>query len=186
MKKIWEVAENGTIRFTVGPSDGTTGPLWITRLMRGAKRIGDYAMGSLLSPDFVPTTGVTTKMIVLSSRMFFGENNRATVEQIRSAALSRWGATSPSADTACLAREMLSDDDLRAMATDLGMGMNTDTYLERITFFHQPIRSFITHRPGAPDLLAVSLEGLGHKLDGSCGKPDTTPGRHNAFAFAIG
>src|SRR3989338_6914714 len=51
--------EDGVIYFSV-TSDGTTGEDWITRLESKGFRVGDYAKQVRRSPDFKPTSGVTT------------------------------------------------------------------------------------------------------------------------------
>lgn len=166
-----EVTKDGVIRFTV-TSDGTTGPQWIVRLMKNGKRIGDYGMGCLLSPDFKPTTGITTKMVVLPGEMFFAEEDRASTSRIRSEAARRWKATNPNAETACLIREKFSDEELQAMG------------LVYIAVCHEPIKVYGCHVPGHPNILSVSRHGYGNWLDAFCGKPDRKWDRHGGFGFA--
>ena len=173
MAKTWKKDRHGVIRFSV-TSDGTTGPQWIPRLMKMGKRISDYGMGSLLSPDFKPTRGVTTKVVVLPGEMFFKEEDRATTERIRDEARPRLGAFAPNAETACLTREMFSDEDLK----DMGF-----VY---IAVCHEPIRVYGCHVPGHPNILSVSRHGYGHWLDAFSGKPDRRWNRHGAFAFDEG
>jgi hypothetical protein len=166
----WEVVD-GVIHFTV-TSDGTTGPQWIERLRKNAKWIGDYAMSALLSPDFIPTTGVTTKMAVLPGEWFFKEEKRATTIEIREKAKRQWKLVSPAAETACLARCKFSDKDLEAMG------------LVYIAVCHEPVKVYGCQVLGHPNLLGVSRHGHGHWLEGYCGKPDSIWDRHGGFAFA--
>lgn len=171
MQNGWKSSGGGVIRFAV-TSEGTTGPQWIERLLRNGKRIGDYGMSALLSPDFMPTIGITTNMVVLPGTMFFQEENRATTMQIREAARTQWNAISPNAEVACLIRERFSDKDLEAMG------------LVYIAVCHEPIRVYGCHVPGHPNILNVSRHGYGHWLDAFCGKPDQRWDRHGGFGFA--
>ena len=161
----WQVWD-GVIYFTV-TSDGTTGPQWIERLKKKGKRVGDYAMGVLLSSDFKPTTGVTTKIAVLPSKLFFKEKNRATTSKILNLA-RRWKLIRPHAETTCLIRDKFSDKDIEAMG------------FVYIVVFHEPIKVSTGH----PNMLSASREGYGHLLDAVCGKPDRKWDRHGGFAFA--
>src|SRR3989344_110555 len=61
--------QDGVIYFSV-TSDGTTGPQWIERLEGKGFRLSDYAKSVLRSPDFKPTSGVTTEIAILKGMLF--------------------------------------------------------------------------------------------------------------------
>ncbi len=161
------VVDGGLVRFEV-TSDGTTGPQWVERLMRGGKRIGDYGMGVLLSPEFLPTSGIVTKVVVLPCGLFYDEQDRPTTSKICSYANQRGGLTRLNAEIACFIREFFSDKEIEQMG------------FEYIVAMHKAINI----STGYPNLLGVSSYGFGHWLEGYCGKEDTPWNRHGGFAFA--
>ena len=87
--------KGGVIYFNV-TSDGTTGENWITRLESKGFRVGDCPKQALRSPDFKPTSGVTTEVAVLKG-MLFEDNDK------------------PNAELACLIREKFTDKEIEAM-----------------------------------------------------------------------
>lgn len=66
--------EDNVIYFSV-TCDGTTGEDWIKRLEGKGFHVGDYAKQVLRSPDFKPTSGVTTEVAVLKGVLFL-DNDR--------------------------------------------------------------------------------------------------------------
>ncbi len=90
--------EDGAIYFSV-VSGGTTGENWIKRLPGTGFRVGYYAKKVLRSPDFKPTSGVTTEVAVLKG-MLFEDNDRIT-NKIRAQA-DRRKLSKPNAELACL------------------------------------------------------------------------------------
>ncbi len=166
--------ENGVIYFTLPPTDGTTGEAWIKRLEEKKFRISDYTKRVLRSPDFKPTSGVTTEIAVLKGMLFKG-NDRIT-KKIRTEA-DRRGWTKPNAEIACLIREMFSDKELEAMG------------LRWIVTMHRPIKDFV----GYPNLLDASRGGGddanrgggGRWLDACYDNPDNGWHRGFGFAFAV-
>jgi hypothetical protein len=127
-------------------SDGTTGPQWISRLEQKGFRLSADAKSVLRSPDFWPTNGVTYKIAVLKGTLFT-DSNRIT-KKIREEA-ERRKLEEPNAESACLIREMFSDEELE----DMGIWW--------IVVFHEPIKDFV----GDPRLLAVSRVHEGRWLD---------------------
>ena len=157
--------EDGVIYFTV-TSDGTTGPDWITRLEKQGFRIGSYVKRVLLSSAFEPTNGVATKIAVLKGE-FFEAGDRVT-ENIRAAA-TRSGFVPPSAEAACLIREMFTDKEIEAMG------------LWWIVIMHEPIND----SDGVPSLLGAGRGGVGRGLDARFGDPGRRWGCGGGFAFAV-
>jgi hypothetical protein len=103
--------EDGVIYFSV-TSDGTTGEEWINRLEGNDFRMINYPKSVLRSPDFKPTTGVTTKIGVLKG-MLFSDDDRIT-KKIRAEA-DRRTFTKPNAEVACLVRTKFTDPEIEAM-----------------------------------------------------------------------
>lgn len=147
--------EDGVIYFSV-TSDGTTGEDWIKRLSGNGFRVGDYAKQALRSPDFRPTSGVTTEVAVLKG-VFFKDNDR-TMKKIRAEADKRqW--TKSNAELGCLICEKFTEDqDIHAM------GLNS------IVAMHEPIDSA---------LLCADVDG-GLSVD-----RDNNWSRLDGFAFAV-
>src|SRR3989344_126121 len=137
--------EDGVIYFSV-ESDGTTGEDWITRLESKGFRVGDYAKQVLRSPDFKPTSGVTTEVAVLKG-MLFEDNDRIT-KKIRAEADKR-KLSKPNAELVCLIREKFTDKEIAAMG------------LIWIVAMHDPVHD----SDGDPRLLSASRGGTGQWLD---------------------
>lgn len=157
--------ENGVIYFSV-TSDGTTGPEWIDRLEKKDFRVSKRAQDILDSPDFKPTRGVTTEVVVLSGAMF-KDNNRIT-KKIRAEA-ERPNLLAPNAEIACLIREKFSDEELMAMG------------FWWIAIFHEPIED----SDGDPYLLTVYRYGDGRWLNTDYDNPDHSWNSAYGFAFAV-
>lgn len=117
--------KDGVIYFSV-TSDGTSGEEWIDRMFRCGCRVNDFAERSLRSPDFKPTSGVTTEVAVLKD-ILFGGNNLFT-KKIRAEADMR-KLSKPNAELALLIREKFTDKDIK----DMG--------LRCIVVMHEPINS---------------------------------------------
>jgi hypothetical protein len=145
-------------------SDGTTGSQWIKRLERKGFQTSDWARQVLNSPDFVPTSGVTTEIAVLKG-MLFEDADRIT-KNIRAEA-SRRNLTKPNPEVACLIREAFSDEVLETMG------------LSWIVVMHEPIKD----SGGGPRLLVVNRDG--RWLNADYGHPDGRWGRGNGFAFVV-
>jgi hypothetical protein len=157
--------QDGVIYFSV-TSDGTTGEDWIPRLESKGFRVGDYAKQVLCSPDFKPTSGVTTEIAILKG-MLFEENNRIT-KNIRAEADKR-KLLKPNAEVACLIREKFTDKEIEAMG------------LTWIIAMHEPIND----SDGAPALLNANRNGAGQWL-GSCDdRPGRSWDREDGFAFEV-
>ncbi len=118
--------ENGIIRFKV-TSDGTTGEGWVARLENKGFRVNDYAKQVLRSPDFKPSSGIATEIVVLKGSLF-KDDDRIT-KNIRAEADKRKLAK-PNAEVACLIREKFTDKEIEAMG------------LMWIVVMHEPIKDY--------------------------------------------
>ncbi len=163
-RQMWR-EQDGVIYLSV-TSDGTTGPEWIKRLEGKLFRLSDDAKSVLRSPDFKPTSGVTTEIAILKG-MLFEDSNRIT-KKIRAEADKRKLAT-PNAEVACLIRENFSDEDIEAMG------------LIWIVAMHEPIKDF----GGDPRLLRACRYGDGRWLRAYYDKPGSRWGREGGFAFVV-
>ena len=157
--------QDGVIYFSV-TSDGTTGEAWIKRLEEKGFRLSDYAKSVLRSPDFKPTSGVTTEIAVLKG-MLFEDNDRIT-KKIRAEA-DRRNLTKPYAEVACLIREKFTDQEIEAMG------------LWWVVAMHEPIKD----SDGDPDLLLTRRSGGGLWLDAYYGMPVRGWVRDYGFAFVV-
>lgn len=157
--------EDGVIYFSV-TSDGTEGVDWIKCLEGNGFRIGDYAKQVLRSPDFKPTSGVTTEVAVLNGTLF--EDNDRITKKIRAEADKR-KLDKPNAELACLIRLKFTDKEIEAMG------------LWYIVAMHEPIND----SDGVPDLLYASRGGGGRWLSACSDGPDDGWGRDDGFAFAV-
>ncbi len=157
--------EDGVIYFSV-TSDGTTGENWIKRLEGNGLRVGDYTKQVLRSPDFKPTSGVTTEVAVLKGTLF--EDNDRITKKVRAEADKR-KLSKPNAELACLIREKFTDKEIKQMG------------LRYIVAMHEPIND----SGGDPSLLIANRGNDGRWLDACRGGPDGRWGRDGGFAFAV-
>lgn len=157
--------EYGVIYFSV-TSDGTTGEDWIKRLEGNGFRVGNYAKQVLRSPDFKPTSGVTTEVAVLKG-MLFEDQSRIT-SKIRAEADKR-KLSKPNAELACLIREKFTDKEIEAMG------------LIWIVAMHEPIND----SDGDPHLLGASRDDDGRWLRAYRVRPGDGWDRGSGFAFAV-
>jgi len=156
--------KDGVIRFNV-TSDGTWGEILIKRLEGDGFNVDACAKQMLCSPDFKPTKGLTTEVVVLPGS-FFGDNDRRT-EKIRAEGALR-KLVVPNAELACLIREKFTDKEIEAMG------------LSFIVAMHKPFFN-CTH---GPHLLRAHGEGR-RWFSASRGEPDVWWGRDGGFAFAV-
>jgi len=157
--------EDGIIRFKV-TSDGTSGASWIERLEQGGYNVSNYAKQVLLSPDFNPTSGVTTEIVVMKGSLF--SNSERIIRNIRAEATKR-KYVAPNPEVACLIRVMFTDKEIE----DMG--------LWGIVAMHEPIKDF----DGDPDLLYASRHGEDRCLDTYSGDPDGGLPGDDGLAFAV-
>lgn len=157
--------EDGVIYFSV-TSDGTTGEDWIKRLEVNGFRVGDYAKQVLRSPDFKPTSGVTTEVVVLKGTLF-EDQNRIT-KKIRAEADKR-KLSKPNAELACLIRLKFTDKEIEAMG------------LIWIVAMHEPIND----SDGDPNLLNADRIDDGRWLHAYRVGPVDRWYRGGGFAFAV-
>lgn len=62
--------EGGVITIDLPPTSGMTGQDWIKQVEKKGNRMGDDGKKMLLSPDFVPTTGLVYRIKVLKNAVF--------------------------------------------------------------------------------------------------------------------
>jgi|GEM_PF-1630501 len=98
--KTWK--EKKCFAFFSVTSDGASGPQWISRLSSKGIAIDDFFKSRLLSDDFKPTSGVTTKLTVIKS-----EFEREEFKNL-SKKVQENGLKIPSWETLCLVRENFS------------------------------------------------------------------------------
>lgn len=178
--RLWH-EENGVIYFSV-ISNSTTGRKWIPRLRKNRFDVDYYSKGVLYSPDFKPTSGITTNVVVIKGILF--ADDERTILNIRNKAYAGTFTNgrrlfNPNAEVACLAREKLTNKDIEAMG------------LCSILVMHELISNGFANLPDW--LLAVS-RGSSGRFDAGClsahvGALDIgwrwELGRHIGFAFAI-
>lgn len=157
--------EDGVIRFSV-TSNGSTGSDWIERLEQGGYNVGDYARQVLLSPDFKPTKGVTTEIVVMKGSLF--SNNDRITRNIRAEATKR-KYVAPNPEVACLIRVMFTDKEIEQMG------------LWGIVVMHENIKD----SGGGPGLLCADRDGRGRWLNACYGDPDSGWSDGYGFAFAV-
>lgn len=117
--------EENVITFSV-TSDGTKGEDWITILEEKECLLTDCAKRVLRSPDFKPTSGVTTEVAVLMGVLFKRDTDRTT-GNIRTEAKHR-NLTEPHPEVACLIRDKFTNNKIN----DMG--------LEWIVTMHDPVK----------------------------------------------
>lgn len=120
----WVEHPTGEITFTV-LSDGMNGEGWIEKLQEKKYQIGGTARSILLSKEFVPTSAILTKVVVIRSKCLPGQEY--TTGSIF-AEQSKRGWLKPSAEVACLSRLAFTDNDLESLG------------LTHINFMHEPVR----------------------------------------------
>ncbi len=157
--------ENGVIYFSV-TSDGTAGEEWISRLEGKGFKVGKYSKQLLVSKDFKPTTGITTQIAIMKGELFKDEDR---ITRIIRAEAEKRNLQKPNAEVACLIREYLTDDDIKAM----------DLYW--IIVMHEPINDF----GGDPRLLNVSRYVGVDWLSSYCDFPGLRWRRESGFASAV-
>lgn len=114
---------SGTIFFSLPPSDGTTGAQWIKRLEAASHSVDDSVKESLLSPAFIPTSGITYIMAILRGSLF--PEHRCTTIEARKFG-RKFGFEAPHPEASFLMREMLTNAIMRAMR------------IQWITMMHSP------------------------------------------------
>lgn len=160
--------QNGLITINV-TSDGTTGSGWIARLAEKGYTVGNYAEFVLKSAQFVPTTGVKTEVRIFKGSLF--TTPLRVTGHIREE-VKKWRCTEPHHEVACLLRDALTDDDLKAMEISL------------LVVMHQPL--FDKHR--CPVLFDMCRYGKGRRFDAYDGKQSqrwVSPQTGFAFQSAV-
>lgn len=157
--------QDGVIYFPV-TSDGTTGEEWIKRLEDNGFCVGEYAKSILRSPDFKPTSGVTTEVAVLKGILF--EDNDRISKNIRANATER-KFINPNAEVACLIREKFTDKEIEEMG------------LRWIVAMYEPIND----SGGALGLLRAYRSNNGLWLYADYGKSGRKWHRVFGFAFSV-
>jgi len=153
------------VNFSV-TSDGTTGEEWIKRLEDKGFHLDTYVKRILRSPEFKPTDGVMTEVVILKG-MLFADSNRFT-KTIRAEADKR-NLTKPNAEIACLIREKFTDEEIWLMG------------FWWIVVMHEPVK--------IDDLyLLLCAHHHVHRyplLNATSGQPESSWGRVYGFAFAV-
>jgi hypothetical protein len=149
--------ENQPVRFTLPPTDGTTGPEWIRRL--GIEE-GDTVAQILRSPKFKPTRGVVYEVAVLESRLFDYQARDRIAEIIRAEA-EALGLSTPNAEIACLIYGNFSAKEFRELNGGRGdvVVMHEPVEVEhKNKLYHDNL--FIRAQNGRLRLFSVYVEGL--------------------------
>ena len=157
--------EDGVIYFSV-TSDGRTGEEWIKRLGSKCFRVRDCAKDMLFSRDFKPTSGVTTKVVVLKGMLF--KDDDWITKKIRVEADKR-KLEKPNAEVACLIREAFTNEEITAMG------------LVWVVAMHEPIKD----SDGDPSILCANRGDGGCWLNACYDYYDYSWGRDYGFAFAV-
>lgn len=146
-------------------SNGLAAKEWIVHFEKKGYPLSDDAKRVLLSPQFVPTRGVTTQGVVLKGELFT-DNNRIT-RKIRATAAERT-LTAPSIEFGCLVRDMFTNDEIRALG------------LKWLVTFHEPVII-----GGSPRVLATTSFGGGERLATGWASPGYEWDRDRGFVFAV-
>ncbi len=154
--------QDRVIRFSV-TSKGRTGKEWIAYLKSGGFWVTPSTEFVLCSPDFKPTSGITTEIAVLKGSLFKEHIDRTT-SKIRNRAKEHQFQT-PSAEVACLIQEKFTDEEREAMD------------LPRIIVMHEPITGF--------NFMAHFLGMSARSLQVFPPSPDCSWRREDGFAFAV-
>lgn len=104
--------EEGVIYFSV-TSDGTTGEDWIKRLEGKGFEVTDSAKQVLCSPNFKPTSDMTTRIAVLKGPLLFKDRNPITKEIRAEADKRKLGK--PNAEVTCLICEKFTNEEIEAI-----------------------------------------------------------------------
>lgn len=123
-KQKWWLDTDGNIRFQV-ISDGTSGADLFKRLEEGDHNVGYHAGQVLLSPDFKPTNGVTTEIVVMRAPIF-SSDLRVMKNVLAKASKGKY--VTPNFEVACLIRFKFTDKEIE----DMG--------LWGIVTIHEPIK----------------------------------------------
>lgn len=150
-------------------SDGTTGPEWIKRLKTKGCHVSIGAEKILVSDEFKPTKGVTTKIAILKGRLFIGKNQtmRGVSEFARQHKLQQ-----PNMEVACLLCEKLTVREIEQMGLwwiiimhksviiDCGPSYIYHTHLGITRTFGSSQRYLDMIYGGAPDCMATTDSGF--------------------------
>jgi hypothetical protein len=171
----WE-EKDGVVLIEV-TSDGTTGPAWIERL----KDHGFYFLGGALklltSKQFVPTSGVATKLAVLKGTALSDEER--TLDGLTKEAVKR-NFAQPHPEVACLLAQKLGKD---------GSGIEETTGIWCLMVMHQPI-TVTADEPGL--ILDLRFGMRSNYISASFGDPQACypPSPHYnkeaSFVFKVG
>jgi|CXWK01.1.fsa_nt_gi hypothetical protein len=120
LAKKWK-EYNGDFFLTVR-SDGTSGEGWIRRLEQGKKYLCEESKRILRGPDFQATNGKEIQVVIVPAELFWLYGAAATLESCGHSHFleyaKRRSFKNASLETACLVRELLSDND---MEVDMGL-----------------------------------------------------------------
>ena len=147
-------------------SNGMTGEQWLAHFKARGNQIEALAKRAILSPNFKPSKGVKIEIVILKGNLF--NDSGWTVGDIRASAAERH-LTIMSVETACLIRDMFTDEEINKMG------------FSYIFFMHETARD----SSGNPFWLNMDCEFGGGWLGAYCDLPDRREGDHIGFAFAV-
>jgi len=145
-------------------SNGLSGEEWIARLHAGKWDISDCEIQMLCDKNFIATTGVTHKLVLIKGEEF--EDDDRITSKVRAEAQRR-GYLAPPAEVAPLLRELITDKDIER------------TGLFSLTVMHEPL----VGARGLPHLLSVSRYDTGRLLMSYYGRPELEWARVHGFVF---
>lgn len=169
LSSLWEEDERDEIIHFSVVSDGTSGEQWISRFEAKGHCVSKATTQILCSPDFKPSSGVTTQVAIVRGRRL-GDDARIT-KTIRVLAyagdITRGQKLfQPYAEVACLIREKFTDEQIISMG------------LSWIVTMHQPIND----ADGHPCLLMIDC--INGNWFHAQYNPKSTWNIDNGFAFA--
>lgn len=170
-QSLWRMINGGKTSTTILPiftiySDGRTAETLVRDLEQKGFRVSASAEDMMGKPQFVTTRGTTYSIGFIRGNEFT-DAERIT-KNIRKEAKRR-GWLSPPAECAPLAREQISDKNLKRMG------------LRCLVMMHEPIEDF----GGIPKLLGLDCSVGGRWLRPCYGRPDGWWSRRFGFGFLI-
>ncbi len=157
--------KGGVITFSVTSND-RTGEGWIIYFKSKGIELTGWAKDLLRSPDFKPTSGITTDIVVLNGSLFT-DADRVT-EKIRARA-KEYQFQTPNAEVACLIRDLFTDEEIKAMG------------LTWIVTMHDPIED----RDFDPSLLCTGRSDGDPWLSTFYVEPVSRWNRDDGFVFVV-
>ena len=148
------------------PTDGTTGPQWVARLVRKDIGLSNWAIEILNSSDFRPTVGIVNCLAIIKGQLF-ADSERQTANVCRYA--ESYNLSRPNVEVACLFRDNYSDEEIEEMGLTWAVVM------------HKPVIDSV----GEPRLLVAQHRGGGSRLRAYRAHPHCLWRASVGFAFRI-